>query len=113
MAYPFEANPIPPQLDKRRKLTDEQRHEIKHLRASGWTYARIASEFEISATLANRVCNPEYAAAQDNIRRHKDYYDREKQVNLNRKTRARRKSLFDPTTKSWAAHPDTGGESDE
>lgn len=112
MAYLFELFPIPPELDGRRtaRLTDEQKHQVRVLRGQGWTYARIASEFNISATFAQRICKPEYAAAQDANHKEGKYYDKDKQAAINKRSRARRKALFDPDRMQWKTAPSERGQ---
>ncbi len=103
MANPFETVPLPPELDKRRKLTVDHKEQIRSLRSQGWTYSRLASEYGISSTMAQRICKPEYAAAQDAIRRQLPIYDKDRQYQINKRNRARRKAMFDPVKRQWRA----------
>jgi transposase-like protein len=50
--------------DRRRKLTDEQRAEIKRIRLeSGESYRSIARRFGVSRSLVALICDPERAKA--------------------------------------------------
>ena len=59
---PFKSEKIPlGKYDRRVKLTDVQREEIKELRKLGLSYQVIADRYEVSKKLVIMVCNPEIA----------------------------------------------------
>lgn len=50
--------------DKRRKLTDEQKEEIREKREQGKTLSVLAKEYNVSRTLILNIVNPEFKAKQ-------------------------------------------------
>ena len=48
--------------DRRRKLTDEQKAEIIHLRDEGLSLRKLAKRFEVSLHTIRRIVDPEYKA---------------------------------------------------
>lgn len=59
---PYKSAKIPlGKYDRRIKLTDTQREEIKELRKLGLSYRVIAERYEVSKSLIILVCNPEIA----------------------------------------------------
>ena len=51
--------------DRRVKLNDVQRDEIKELRKQGLSYAKIAKQYDVSKSLIILVCNPDIAEKDD------------------------------------------------
>lgn len=49
------------QYDRRVKLNDAQREEIKDLRSQGLSYNAIAKAYDVSKKLIIMVCNPDIA----------------------------------------------------
>lgn len=49
---------VPRELDKRRKLTDEQKNEIRELHQSGESYNSIARKFGVTGTTVRNVVHP-------------------------------------------------------
>lgn len=47
--------------DRRIKLNDKQRDEVKELRKQGLSYAKIAKNFDVSKGLIIMICNPDIA----------------------------------------------------
>lgn len=59
---PYKSEKIPlGQYDRRVKLNDVQREEIKELRKLGLSYRVIAERYEVSKSLIILVCNPDIA----------------------------------------------------
>lgn len=59
---PFKSEKLPlGKYDRRVKLNDVQRDEIKDLRKQGLSYAKIAKQYEISKKLVIMICNPDIA----------------------------------------------------
>ena len=59
---PYKSEKIPlGKYDRRVKLTDAQRDEIKELRKLGLSYRVIAERYEVSKKLIIMVCNPDIA----------------------------------------------------
>lgn len=59
---PYKSEKIPlGQYDRRVKLNDVQRDEIKELRRFGLSYRVIAERYEVSKSLIILVCNPDIA----------------------------------------------------
>lgn len=57
---PFKSEKLPlGKYDRRVKLNDVQRDEIKELRKQGLSYAKIAKQYEVSKKLVIMVCNPD------------------------------------------------------
>lgn len=72
---PFKSEKLPlGKYDRRVKLNDVQRDEIKELRKQGLSYAKIAKQYEVSKKLVIMVCNPpnreDWAAT---MREHRTY----------------------------------------
>lgn len=59
---PYKSERIPlGKYDRRVKLNDVQREEIKELRKLGLSYQVIAERYEVSKKLIIMVCNPDIA----------------------------------------------------
>ena len=59
---PFKSEKLPlGKYDRRVKLNDVQRDEIKELRKQGLSYAKIAKQYDVSKKLVIMVCNPDIA----------------------------------------------------
>lgn len=68
MLYKSEKLKLPPNKDRRRKLTDEQKEEIKRIYAEGKRGTRpLAKQFGVSRSTIQVVVNPEIK------QRHHDY----------------------------------------
>lgn len=83
--------------DRRRKLTDEQKAEIIHLRDEGWSLMKLAKQFEVSKKLVLLIVNPESKAKNDDyIKEHwKDFQQtREERNEAVKNTRRHRQELF-------------------
>lgn len=62
MPYKSERIKLTPNQDRRRKLTDEQKEEIKKLYATGLVGQRpLAKQFGVSRSLIQVIVNPEIA----------------------------------------------------
>ena len=62
MPYKSEKIKLPPNKDRRRKLTDEQREEIKRIYATGICGMRpLAKKFGVSRSLIQIIVNPNVA----------------------------------------------------
>lgn len=72
---PYKSEKIPlGKYDRRVKLNDVQRAEIKELRKLGLSYRVIAERYEVSKSLIILVCNPDIAERKRiaSIERHRD-----------------------------------------
>lgn len=72
--------------DRRVKLNDVQRDEIKELRKQGLSYAKIAKQYDVSKSLIIMVRNPDIA-------------ERKRIANMER----HREGRYTPTKEEWAA----------
>ena len=62
MPYKSEKLKLPPNKDRRRKLTDEQKEEIKRIYATGVCGMRpLAKQFGVSRSLIQVIVNPDVA----------------------------------------------------
>ena len=85
--------------DKRRKLTDEQREEIRRRRSAGELLRVLAAEFDVSTDTIHRACNPAarvsaqaatrawQARNRDRVRRYQAQYDRDHKEAIQEKNR--------------------------
>lgn len=76
MPYKAEKIKLPPELDRRRKLTDEQKDEIKHKYDTGcYSLSGLAKEYSVSKKTVLLIVNPESKRKSDQrIKEHwKDY----------------------------------------
>lgn len=76
MPYKSEKIKLPPEKDHRRKLTDDQKEQIKSIYAEGGVGARpLAKQFGVSRKTIQLIVNPEIKRKQDErIKKHwKDY----------------------------------------
>lgn len=100
MPYKAEkAGHIPPEKDKRVKLTDEQREEIRELyKLPDWSQRRLAGEFKVSRRLIQFIVDPEKLAAakQAYSERRKDgrYYDKDAHTKAIREHRHHKHQLY-------------------
>lgn len=64
---------LPPELDRRRKLTEEQRDEIKHKYSTGfYSLNQLAKEYSVSKKTVLLIVNPE--SKRKNDQRIKDHW---------------------------------------
>lgn len=100
MPYKFEKVPINnPKHDKRFKLTDEDRANIREEYATGMTSQRnLAQKYGVSRRLIQFILNPEKqkVAKQQFAARQKEgrYYDKEKHKVYVQKHRKHKKDLY-------------------
>ena len=76
MPYKSEKLKLPPEKDRRRKLTDDQKEEIRKIYATGVCGMRpLAKQFGVSRTTIQLIVNPERAASvkQRNKEHWRDY----------------------------------------
>jgi len=90
----LEAFRVGPQHDKRRKLTDAQRLEIKELHGQGLSIHKLATRFEVSRRLIQFILDSERLKASRGTRTWLDYYSTEKRREYMRKHRAYKKTLM-------------------
>ena len=73
MPYKSEKIKLPPTKDRRRKLTDEQKEEIRLIYAEGKVGTRpLAKQFGVSRSLIQGIVNPDIA--ERNRQRTKDHW---------------------------------------
>lgn len=67
---------LPPELDRRRKLSDEQKDEIRHKYSTGlYSLNRLAKEYGVSKKLVLLIVNPESKRKNDeHIKEHWQEY---------------------------------------
>lgn len=100
MPFKSESIKLPRQYDRRIKLTDKQRDEIKEKYASGvYSQRALAREYNVSRRLISFVLNPEkYETAKEQFReRRKDGRyepDRESRNQIQREHRGYKQRLF-------------------
>lgn len=76
MPYKAEKKRLPPELDRRRKLSDEQKDEIKHKYSTGfYSLNGLAKEYNVSKKTVLLIVNPESKRKNDErIKEHwRDY----------------------------------------
>lgn len=84
---PYKSSKIPlGKYDRRVKLTDVQREEIKELRKLGLSYRVIADRYGVSKSLIIMVCNSDIA-------------ERKRVASMER----HREGRYTPTKEEWAA----------
>lgn len=91
---------IPKELDGRRKLSDEDREDIRKLYASGdFSYNQIARDYGVSKRLIIFICNPEskkreYARRRERIARGEyQQYNPDKTPEYMRRHRAKQRKI--------------------
>lgn len=94
MPYWFEKKRIPVGQDKRVKLTDEHRAEIKLYRSTGWSMRKLARHFEVDRRLIQFVIYPERQEKAREKRDWRNFYTKEKQAAYMRKFRQHQKDIF-------------------
>lgn len=88
---------LQPDQDRRRKLPEEQKEEIRQLYADGkGSHRALADRYHVSKSLINLIVNPDRAAkVKAHTRDHwKDYADREKLTAAVRDTRRYKQELY-------------------
>lgn len=66
MPYKAEKMKLPPELDRRRKLSDEQKDEIKHKYDTGfYSLNGLAKEYNVSKKTVLLIVNPESKRKND------------------------------------------------
>lgn len=76
MPYKIEKQKLPPELDRRRKLSDVQKDEIKHKYSTGlYSLNGLAKEYSVSKKTVLLIVNPESKRKNDErIKNHwRDY----------------------------------------
>lgn len=76
MPYKSEKQKLPPELDRRRKLNDAQKDEIKHKYSTGfYSLNGLAKEYNVSKKAVSLIVNPESKRKNDErIKEHwRDY----------------------------------------
>lgn len=84
MPYKSSSIKLPPEYDRRRKLTDEQKDEIKHKYATGaYSLNGLAKEYNVSKKSILLIVNPESKRKNDErIKEHwRDYQPSSKERN--------------------------------
>lgn len=97
---PFKSSSIklPPEYDRRRKLTDEQKDEIRHKYATGfYSLNQLAREYGVSKKLILITVNPESKRKSDErIKEHwRDYVpSKEESARVTREHRHYKQGLY-------------------
>ena len=84
-------------VDKRVKLTDEDKKEIVRLRDEGWSWGKLAKKFEVSKRTIDFILHPEKLEENKRLRRERllndpqCYYDKDTHSKQMRDLRARKK----------------------
>ena len=76
MPYKTQKMKLPPELDRRRKLSDEQKDEIRHKYSTGlYSLNQLAKEYDVCKKTVLLIVNPESKRKSDErIKEHwKDY----------------------------------------
>ena len=98
MPYKSEKLKLPPNKDRRRKLTDEQKEEIRKIYATGICGTRpLAKKFGVSRTLIQTIVNPEIAERhKQHMKEHwRDYKPSKEEWNeTKRKHRQYKQNLY-------------------
>jgi hypothetical protein len=84
MPYKSEKQKLPPELDRRRKLNDAQKDEIKHKYSTGlYSLNRLAKEYNVSKKTVLLIVNPESKRKNDErIKEHwRDYVSTKEEHN--------------------------------
>lgn len=85
------------QFDRRRKLTEEQKEEIKHKYKTGfYSHRGLAKEYKVDKSTIAIIVNPKRAekVRQRNKEHWKDYVDREKLTEAQRNRRRYKYKLY-------------------
>lgn len=98
MPYKAEKIKLPPELDRRRKLSDEQKDEIKHKYDTGYySLNGLAKEYFVSKKTILLIVNPESKHKSDQrVKEHwKDYTSsREERNAITREHRQYKQKLY-------------------
>lgn len=98
MPYKSEKLKLAPDQDRRRKLTDEQKEEIKRIYAEGKVGQRpLAKQFGVSRSAIQLIVNPERAkAVKERAKQHwRDYKPtKEEWAAIKREHRRYKQSLY-------------------
>ena len=98
MPYKSEKIKLPPEKDRRRKLTDDQKEQIKSIYAEGSVGTRsLAKQFGVSRKTIQLIVNPEIKRKQDErIKKHwKDYRPtKEERAEIMREHRKYKQQLY-------------------
>ena len=97
MPYKSESIRLTGLQDRRRKLTDEQREEIRQLYAEGkGSYKALADKYHVSKSVINIIVNPDRAekVRRRNVEHWRDYADREKLTEATRNLRRYKHQLY-------------------
>lgn len=98
MPYKSEKIRLSPSQDRRRKLTDEQKQQIKELYATGlYSQRALAKEFNVNRSTIAIIVNPERAKAVSERRKEhaSDYkYDKKTWAKVKREHRHYKQSLY-------------------
>lgn len=92
MSYWFEKEKV--KTDRRVKLTEENRKEIKLLAGNGWSQRKLAREFEVSRRAIVWVLYPERLELNRLGKDWKRTYNKKKHAAYIRKYRAHKKEEF-------------------
>lgn len=100
MPYSFETNkiPLPEGKDRRVKLTESDKQQIRDLTAEGYSQRKLAAMFGVSRRLITFVQDPKKLEANKQVRKERGgsklYYSREKHTQAVREHRKYKKSVI-------------------
>ncbi len=100
MPYKSEKIKLPPEYDRRRKLTEEQKEEIKHKYETGlYSQRKLASEYNVSRRLIQFVVDDEKYEVSKTQRRERAKdgrykYTKEQWAAIMRERRAYKQKLY-------------------
>lgn len=97
MPYKSQNIKLAPEQDRRRKLTEEQKDEIRKIYNSGVCGTRpLAKQFDVSRTLIQIIVNPQIAEKRkQRTKDHwQDYTNREQLTEATRKLRQYKQELY-------------------
>ncbi|MFH0874711.1 MAG: hypothetical protein V1859_02150 [archaeon] len=107
--------PLPFELDKRRKLSDDEIERMCAMHRLGYGYRRLSKEFGVTQSTAAYWVNPEFRklkrelSKQESIERYhfEPGYKESKHLPAMRKTRKRHRLRYNKASEEWRkAHPD-------
>jgi hypothetical protein len=94
MPYKSEKIRLPAEYNRRRKLSDKDRADIKNLWAEGAAIRALARMYDVDKRLIQFILFPERQEAAKRNRDWRDYYDKEKNTKAIREHRRYKQQLY-------------------